>query len=62
MARRGPGAGGAARAERRHLHAGTLVSVANSPCGCGSIVNLPENSSGFTTIELKTSFARAPRT
>ncbi len=39
-----------------YLHAGTLVSVADSLCGYGSIVNLPEGSSGFTTIELKTNF------
>jgi 1,4-dihydroxy-2-naphthoyl-CoA hydrolase len=38
------------------LHAGTVVSVADTLCGYGSIVNLPEGSSGFTTIELKTNF------
>lgn len=35
------------------LHAGTLVTLADTCCGYGCIVNLPEGAKGFTTIELK---------
>jgi len=39
-----------------YLHAGALVGVADSLCGYGTIVNLPEGAVGFTTIELKCNF------
>lgn len=35
------------------LHAGTLVTLADTSCGYGCIVNLPPGASGFTTVELK---------
>jgi len=35
------------------LHAGTVVTLADTSCGNGCIVNLPAGASGFTTIELK---------
>lgn len=35
------------------LHAGTLVTLADTSCGYGCVVNLPKGASGFTTIELK---------
>ena len=35
------------------LHAGSVVSLADTSCGNGCIANLPEGASGFTTIELK---------
>ncbi|MDB5856562.1 MAG: hypothetical protein JWQ76_251 [Ramlibacter sp.] len=35
------------------LHAGTLVTLADTSCGCGCIANLPDGANGFTTIELK---------
>lgn len=35
------------------LHAGTLVTLADTCCGYGCIVNMPEGAKGFTTIELK---------
>lgn len=35
------------------LHAGCVVSLADTSCGNGCIANLPEGASGFTTIELK---------
>jgi uncharacterized protein (TIGR00369 family) len=38
------------------LHAGTLVTLADSCCGYGTRENLPEASTGFTTIELKSNF------
>ena len=41
-----------------YLHAGTVVGFADSACGYGCILNLPEGAIGFTTIELKTNFLR----
>lgn len=35
------------------LHAGSVVTLADSCAGYGCIANLPEGASGFTTIELK---------
>jgi 1,4-dihydroxy-2-naphthoyl-CoA hydrolase len=39
-----------------YLHAGTVVALADSACGYGCIASLPEDATGFTTIELKTNF------
>jgi uncharacterized protein (TIGR00369 family) len=44
-----------------YLHAGTVVGFADSACGYGCILNLPEGATGFTTIELKTNFLRSAR-
>jgi uncharacterized protein (TIGR00369 family) len=44
-----------------YLHAGTLVAVADSLCGYGCVVNLPEGALGFTTIELKSNFVGTAR-
>lgn len=35
------------------LHAGSIVTLADTTAGCGCLANLPEGSSGFTTVELK---------
>lgn len=35
------------------LHAGTVVTLADTACGYGCVVALPEGANGFTTIELK---------
>jgi 1,4-dihydroxy-2-naphthoyl-CoA hydrolase len=35
------------------LHAGTVVTLADSSCGYGCMALLPEGADGFTTIELK---------
>lgn len=35
------------------LHAGSLVTLADSSAGCGCMSSLPEGATGFTTIELK---------
>jgi uncharacterized protein (TIGR00369 family) len=40
------------------LHAGAVVALADTACGYGSILSLPEGGVGFTTIELKTNFLR----
>ena len=42
-----------------YLHAGTVVGLADSACGYGCILNLPDGARGFTTIELKTNFVRS---
>jgi len=44
-----------------YLHAGAVVGLADSACGYGCILNLPEGATGFTTIELKTNFVRSAR-
>jgi uncharacterized protein (TIGR00369 family) len=36
-----------------YLHAGTLVSLADTACGYGCLASLPEGATGFTTLELK---------
>lgn len=36
-----------------YLHAGTIVTLADTTSGYGCSANLPENALGFTTIELK---------
>jgi len=36
-----------------YLHAGSLVTLADTAAGYGCAANLPEGASGFTTIELK---------
>ena len=35
------------------LHAGSIISLADSACGYGTTCALPKGASGFTTIELK---------
>jgi uncharacterized protein (TIGR00369 family) len=39
-----------------YLHAGALVSMADTLCGYGCVVNLPPGATGFTTIELKCNY------
>jgi 1,4-dihydroxy-2-naphthoyl-CoA hydrolase len=39
-----------------YLHAATIVALADTSCGYGTFVSLPEDAEGFTTIELKTNF------
>lgn len=43
------------------LHAATVVALADTSCGYGCVVNLPEGASGFTTIELKANFLGTAR-
>ena len=38
------------------LHAGTIVSLADTLCGYGCVAHLPANAQNFTTVELKTNF------
>ena len=39
-----------------YLHAATIVALADTSCGYGTFVSLPEGASGFTTVELKSNF------
>jgi 1,4-dihydroxy-2-naphthoyl-CoA hydrolase len=39
-----------------YLHAASVIALADTLCGYGSVANLPEGSKGFTTIELKSNF------
>ncbi len=39
-----------------YLHAATIVALADTSCGYGCFVNLPDGAEGFTTAELKTNF------
>ncbi|MEI6559432.1 MAG: PaaI family thioesterase [Rhodospirillaceae bacterium] len=43
-------------APNRFLHAGTLVTLADTTCGIGTIVALGDSGDSFTTVELKTNF------
>ena len=43
------------------LHAGTVVTLADTACGYGCIAHLPEGAKGFTTIELKSNFLGTAR-
>lgn len=39
-----------------YLHAGSIVTLADSACGFGCMSSLPEKAVNFTTIELKANF------
>src|SRR5438309_4043351 len=41
------------------LHAAAVVALADTACGYGCMLSLPEGTLGFTTIELKTNFLRS---
>ena len=43
------------------VHAGVLVTLADTAAGYGCVANLPPGAAGFTTLELKVSFLRAAR-
>ncbi|MBZ8142200.1 thioesterase [Rubrivivax gelatinosus] len=38
------------------LHAGSIVTLADTACGYGCVANLPDGATGFTTVELKSNF------
>jgi uncharacterized protein (TIGR00369 family) len=44
-----------------YLHAGTVVTLADTCCGYGTVRSLPEGAAGFTTIELKSNFFGSAR-
>ncbi len=44
-----------------YLHAASVVALADTSCGYGSVANLPSGATGFTTIELKSNFMGTAR-
>jgi 1,4-dihydroxy-2-naphthoyl-CoA hydrolase len=44
-----------------YLHAGSVVSLADTCCGYGTVRSLPQGAVGFTTIELKSNFVGSVR-
>jgi 1,4-dihydroxy-2-naphthoyl-CoA hydrolase len=44
-----------------YLHAATVIALADTSCGYGTFVNLPEGAESFTTIELKCNFVGTKR-
>ena len=44
-----------------YLHAGTIVTLADTACGYGCIAHLPDGADNFTTVELKTNFLGTAR-
>jgi uncharacterized protein (TIGR00369 family) len=44
-----------------YLHAATIVALADTSCGYGCSVNLPNEAKGFTTVELKSNFLGTKR-
>jgi 1,4-dihydroxy-2-naphthoyl-CoA hydrolase len=43
------------------LHAGAIVTLADTAAGYGCLAHLPDDAVGFTTLEVKTNFLRAAR-
>jgi uncharacterized protein (TIGR00369 family) len=39
-----------------YLHAATIVALADTSCGYGTLADLPDGAQNFTTIELKSNF------
>jgi uncharacterized protein (TIGR00369 family) len=48
-------------APNEFLHAGTIITMADSCAGMGCIATLPGEAGGFTTIELKSNFFASAR-
>jgi uncharacterized protein (TIGR00369 family) len=44
-----------------YLHAGTVVTLADTCCGYGCFANLPPGATGFTTVELKSNHVGTAR-
>ncbi len=44
-----------------YLHAATVVALADTSCGYGTIASAPDGAQGFTTIELKANFLGTAR-
>jgi len=44
-----------------YLHAGSVVALADTCCGYGTLRGLPAGATGFTTIELKSNFFGSAR-
>ena len=43
------------------LHAATIIALADTTCGYGTMLHLPEGAHSFTTLELKSNFTGTVR-
>jgi uncharacterized protein (TIGR00369 family) len=43
------------------LHAASVVALADTACGFGTLAGLPDGAEGFTTVELKSNFLATAR-
>ena len=43
------------------LHAATVVALADTLCGCGTLRSRPQGSTGFTTVEVKANYLGTAR-
>jgi uncharacterized protein (TIGR00369 family) len=44
-----------------YLHAATVIALADTACGYGTLASLPDGGESFTTIELKSNFLGTAR-
>lgn len=44
-----------------YLHAATVIALADTACGYGTLAHMPDGASNFTTIELKSNFLGTAR-
>jgi uncharacterized protein (TIGR00369 family) len=44
-----------------YLHAATIIALADTTCGYGTIADFPSGAENFTTIELKSNFLNTAR-
>jgi uncharacterized protein (TIGR00369 family) len=44
-----------------YLHAATVIALADTTCGYGTIAHLPDGAQNFTTVELKSNFLGTAR-
>ena len=44
-----------------YLHAGSVITLADTACGYACVANLPQGAVNFTTIELKSNFLGTAR-
>jgi uncharacterized protein (TIGR00369 family) len=48
-------------APNSYMHAATVIALADTSCGYGCFVHLPDGAEGFTTVELKSNFLGTKR-
>lgn len=44
-----------------YLHAATVIALADTTCGYGTVAHLPDGARSFTTVELKSNFLGTTR-
>jgi len=53
--------GGTLMAPNGYLHAGSVITLADTCAGYGCVANFPPGAAGFTTVELKANFTGTAR-